>query len=152
MPGLDKPAQVSSKRTYAEEAWGGDEGACSVLREWGKEPAWGAALCWACCRPWARCRPQAHVGLAGRRQAPLPARRAWPQVAAFRQHDLTSWFPRITRCLPSPAPGWLLWGCPWGLSGLRLPQASPAMAWGAAGLLSQLWAERGVGLGLSGPI
>lgn len=66
----------------------------------------------------------------GRR--PLSAAlRAWPQVAAaFRQHDLTSWFPRITRCLPSAAPGlaaagWggcrRLWGCPWGLSGSGLP-------------------------------
>lgn len=66
----------------------------------------------------------------GRR--PLSAAlRAWPQVAAaFRQHDLTSWFPRITRCLPSAAPGlaaagWggcrRLRGCPWGPSGSGLP-------------------------------
>lgn len=55
-----------------------------------------------------------------RSQAPLQAQlapRVWPQVAAFRQHDLTSWFPRITLCLPcclscaAPGlpvgPGWL---------------------------------------------
>lgn len=43
-----------------------------------------------------------------RSQAPLQvqlAPRVWPQVAAFRQHDLTSWFPRITCCLPCAAPG-----------------------------------------------
>lgn len=79
----------------------------------------------------------------------LLSKRNWPQVAAFRQHDLTSWFPRITRCLPSAAPGLSAAGEGGCRSPVRAssrgggdgtPRFCPAAPRRAVQLLSPLWA------------